>query len=179
MGRRDKEREEEWCSCYQTIRITRTLIRSCYRQGFADCGPSSKFAASWFSKIDGVLLQQSHLLVLRAELVQHITTDQLPETVIWTSNTWLERLVQDHPCRRTGGDFTTKYSIHLRLVASRSTGFLTSTCCRRPQMLSWKSGSTRCNSVFDPPRVNVHRRTNSRANLCTIRVFVPPAKMCT
>ena len=56
---------------------------------------------------------------------------------------------------------------------------------------------SRCNSVFvppPPPRVNVHRRTNSRANLCTIRenehhgahfrgvrprVFVPPAKMCT
>ena len=52
----------------------------------------------------------------------------------------------------------------------------------------------RCNSVFVPPRVNVHRRTNSLANLCTVRenehhgahfrgvrtrVFVPPAKMCT
>ena len=29
--------------------------------------------------------------------------------------------------------------------------------------------TSRCNSVFDPLRVNVHRRTNSRANLCTIR----------
>ena len=51
-----------------------------------------------------------------------------------------------------------------------------------------------CNSVFVPPGVNVHRRTNSPATLCTIhknehhgahfcgvrtRVFVPPAKMYT
>ena len=68
-----------------------------------------------------------------------------------------------------------------------------------PQYAStWERLASRCNSVFvpppPPPRVNVHRRTNSLANLCTIRenehhgahfrgvrtrVFVPPAKMCT
>ena len=52
----------------------------------------------------------------------------------------------------------------------------------------------RCNSVFIPPAKTCTWRTNSRANLCTIRenehhgahfrgvrtrVFVPPAKMCT